>query len=108
MTETQLQASIIKALEQMGVWVIRTAVSRKRSRGRTGEPGMPDLCLVDLGHGWLCAGGWLEVKLPGKELEPAQVAWAERAASSGVRCGVAHSIKEALVVLKRFRADAED
>jgi hypothetical protein len=88
MTETELQRAIIVALQQMGVWVIRTAVSRKRGRGFTGEPGMPDLCLPEY--------GWAELKLPGKDLEPDQVVWHDRARRRGIKVGVWRSVGEAV------------
>jgi len=93
-SETALQHSIIVALEQMGVWVIRTAVSSKHSRGLTGEPGLPDLCLP--------AWGWLEVKLPGRELDPAQVSWHRRANALGIHTGTVHSVSEAMAYLKQW------
>jgi hypothetical protein len=87
-TETELQRAIIVALQKMGVWVIRTAVSRKRGRGLTGEPGMPDLCLPEY--------GWAEVKLPSNELQAEQVAWHDRARRRGIKVGTWRSVGEAV------------
>ena len=90
MSETALQKHIQDGLEKLGYWVIRTARSKKRGFKsiNTGEDGMPDLCLPAL--------GWGEVKLPGKELEPDQIAWHARAHRHGIRTGVWHSLEEAL------------
>jgi hypothetical protein len=88
MSETELQRAIIVALQQMGVWVIRTAVSRKRGRGLTGEPGMPDLCLPEY--------GWAEVKLPSNTLQAEQVAWHDRARRRGINVGTWRSVGEAV------------
>lgn len=85
------------ALEKLGCWVIRTPVSRKRSRTKgivAGEPGMPDLCLPAL--------GWMEVKLPGKELDPDQVKWHARAEAHGIRVTTVRSVGEAVGVWKRW------
>lgn len=88
--ETVLQASIVAALRQLGVWVIVMNVTRRRGkRGvNCGEPGMPDLCLPAL--------GWGEVKLPGNDLDPDQVAWHGKAMAGGVKTGTWHSIEEAV------------
>jgi hypothetical protein len=106
MSETELQASIKKALEGMGVWVIRTGVSVKRSNRGTssGVPGMPDLCLPRY--------GWLEVKQPGHTLSPRQVAWHQKAAAHGIRVATVHSVLEAVEAVRSwrrqgFRLDAE-
>lgn len=100
MSETDLQRAIIKALKTMGVWVIRTAVNRNRSGLgiRTGEPGMPDLYLPGLGH--------IEVKLPGRDLDPDQVVWHRRAQAMGVNTGVAHSPTEAIQLVHQWRRAA--
>lgn len=98
MTETELSKQIRKALEKSGVWVIRVQV--KGGYGRrsvaTGEPGLPDLCLPEL--------GWLEVKLPGGELSPAQAAWHARAASSGINVAIASTPIEALTIASIWKA----
>ena len=78
--------------------MIRTAVSSKRSRGLTGEPGLPDLCLPGL-------SAWLEIKLPGKALRPAQVVWHEKAKNEGVRVATVTSVQEAVWAVQQFRAE---
>ncbi len=97
MSEVALQKAIITALEQLGEWVIRTGVSKKRGKRGTnsGESGMPDLCLPEL--------GWLEVKLPGEELSPKQVAWHEKAKRHGVRVAVVDSVWAAVSTRGRWR-----
>jgi hypothetical protein len=94
--ETLLQTAIVRALRQMGVWVIVMNVTRRRGkRGvNCGEPGMPDL--------WT-EYGWLEVKLPGGELDPDQVAWHERAASRGVLARKVDSVSKALIICQQWR-----
>ncbi len=97
MNETELQRAIKDALEGMGVWVVRTASSGKRSsRGvKTGEPGIPDLHLVSL-YPATERSGWLEVKLPGERLSGDQAKWHQRAISKGVRVSVVWTVEEAL------------
>ena len=94
MSETELQAAIKTALEGMGVWVIRTAVSRKRGRGFTGEVGMPDL--------WT-EYGWIEVKLPGNNLDPDQVTWHRKAERHHINVGVAMSVAQAVDHVQHWR-----
>ncbi len=95
-SESRLQGRIVKALRSVGVWVMRTGVTRKRGRSGTqsGEPGMPDL--------WT-PHGWLEVKLPGGALSPKQVAWHEKARLHGVRVWTVDSEIEAVLVMKKWR-----
>lgn len=76
--ETTLQTAIAEALRSLGVWVMVMNVTKRRGKRRgvnCGEPGMPDL--------WT-EYGWGEVKLPGNDLDPDQVAWHERAKKRGV------------------------
>ena len=97
--ETALQKRIQKALEKIGIWVIPMAVAGKRSNRsvRTGEPGLPDLCLPTL--------GWLEVKIGDGELSEDQRKWHERAREEGVWVATAWSLEEAVrLVLERKRA----
>lgn len=98
-TEAQLQARIVKALRSVGVWVIRTGVTRKRgySGTQSGEPGMPDL--------WT-PHGWLEVKLPGEALSPNQIAWHAKAKRHGVRVWTVDTVREAVTVVLGWRAAA--
>ena len=89
MSETQLQNAIVGALEAIDVWVIRQARSKKRGWKsiNTGEDGQPDL--------WTELG-WMEVKLPGKDLDPDQVAWHAKAERRGVRATTVWSIEDAI------------
>jgi hypothetical protein len=89
MSESSLYKPISDGLAAIGVWSIRTAVLGKRAKttASTGEPGMPDL--------WTELG-WMEVKLPGRKLDPDQVAWHQKANKRGVRVGVVHSVVEAV------------
>ncbi len=98
-TEARLQARIVASLRSVGVWVIRTGVTRKRGSSGTqsGEPGMPDL--------WT-PHGWLEVKLPGEALSSKQVAWHEKARRHGVRVWTVDSEREAVDVVLSWKAAA--
>ncbi len=100
-SEVELQAAIMDALAKMGVWAIRTAVKRKRSKVgiRTGEPGMPDL--------WT-EYGWLEVKLPGNGLDPDQVTWHQKANSRGVGAAMTTSVSESIAIIRRWRNERHD
>lgn len=101
-TETDLQREIVKALRDAGFWVIRLGVSKKRSRShgtQSGEPGLPDLYLVGLGH--------LEVKLPGKDLSPEQERWHGKAASEGVNHATVRSELEAMRTALLWRAERD-
>lgn len=100
--ESVLQADIVDALRSLGVWVIRTGVSSRRRFRRTpqsGEAGMPDLDLPGLGR--------LEVKLPGEELDPDQLAWHARARAHRVRVATVHSVREALNAVNDWRRQEE-
>lgn len=91
MTETELQASILKALEQGGYWAFRVNSGQRDSgRVRLAPAGTPDICLVS-------PAGWLEVKVPGEKLNPKQVEWHARARRKGVRVATVESIRDALV-----------
>lgn len=88
--ETILQKQAQDLLERAGFWVIPMAVSGKRSNRsvRTGEPGLPDLCLPEL--------GWLEAKTEDGKLSPEQLAWHERARRAGIWVDTFRSAPEAL------------
>ncbi len=90
MSETELQAIIMDELRKLGFWVIRLGVNKRRGRRGTnsGERGMPDLYLPGLGHA--------EVKLPGEELSPDQVAWHAKAKRYNVRVTVWTSAAQAI------------
>jgi len=96
MSETALQRSIIVALEQMGVWVIRTAVKAKRGKlgARTGEPGMPDL--------WT-EYGWLEIKLPDGVLSHDQKTWHTKAERHGINVETVRSVAQAVSAVQDWR-----
>lgn len=93
--ETALQSAIVKALRQMGVWVIVMNVTKRRGkRGvNCGENGMPDL--------WTDFG-WLEVKLPGEKLEHDQRVWHAKAKGRGIRVAMVDSIGDAVAVIKAW------
>lgn len=95
--ETILQRKVQDALEAMGIWVIPMAVAGKRSKRsvRTGEPGMPDLCLPAL--------GWIECKVGKGKRSPEQEAWHERAKKEGVWVATVWSLEEAIRVVAERR-----
>jgi hypothetical protein len=97
--ESELQRAIVCALRACGFWVVRTGVSSKRGKSGTqsGEPGYPDLDLPALGR--------IEVKMPGKELDPDQSAWHAKAARHGIRIAVARTVQEALTTAVAWRAE---
>jgi hypothetical protein len=97
--ETILQGRILDALERIRVWAVRMGVVVPRAGlqvPNSGEKGQPDI--------W-CHLGWIEVKLPGEDLEPDQVKWFAKAKRFGVRAAVAHSVREACEVVQRWRAE---
>lgn len=97
--ETILQRKAQEALEKCGFWVIPMAVVGKHSKRsvRTGEPGLPDLCLPEL--------GWLEAKTETGKRSPEQIAWHERAKSKGIWVETFRSPEEAVrLALSRKRA----
>lgn len=97
MNETAVQKRIVDDLTKMGVWVVRTAVSAKRSKNtaRTGETGLPDLHVVSASP-TSSVSGWIEVKKPGEDLSPGQVIWHAKARRRGINVGVATNSTEAL------------
>ena len=96
MSETRLQNEIIDLYRKIDVWVIRTARSKKRGWKsiNTGEDGQPDL--------WTELG-WVEVKLPGKDLDPDQVAWHAKAVKRGVNVGTVWSVQDAFLLAMHWR-----
>jgi hypothetical protein len=100
MTEAELQCRIRIALERCGFWVERVQAGSAKVRGgyaRFAEKGTPDLLIVAPVY------GWLEVKLPGEELNPNQVKWHARAKRQGVRVGTADSVDRALGFVQEWR-----
>lgn len=95
--ETQLQTAIVKALRQMGVWVIRTSVSAKRSSvgSAAGEPGLPDLWLPEL--------GLMEVKMPDGVLSSDQKTWHAKAERHGLNVETVRSVEQAVRVVMEWR-----
>jgi hypothetical protein len=102
LNETAIRKQIKDALEAAGFWVVITASRGKRSkRGvKTGEPGIPDLHLVEF-------GAWGEVKVPGGRRSDGQIAWHARAAKIGVRVFVWESPSDALRDSLRLRKERE-
>jgi hypothetical protein len=98
-TETQLQNSIIVALRQMGVWcfVMNVTVRRGKRGVNCGEPGMPDI--------WT-EYGWLEVKIPGNNLDQDQVAWHKRARSRGIEVETTCSMEQSVRIAQEWRQRA--
>lgn len=89
MSETELQASILKALTQAGYWAFRVNSGGRIGRTKLAPAGTPDICLVS-------PAGWLEVKLPGEGLNPKQKDWHAKAQCKGVRVTTVDSVAAAL------------
>jgi hypothetical protein len=99
--ETILQAKILDTLADIRVWAIRLGRMKYRPgfpAPECGEDGIPDLMVLLQGE-----VAFIEVKMPGKELEPDQVAWHARARRYGIRAGVAHSVREAIELVNGWR-----
>ena len=92
--ETALQKRIQVALERLGIWVIPMAVTGKRSNRsvRTGEPGLPDLCLPTL--------GWLEVKIGKNDLSEDQKLWHVKARDHGVWVETVYTVEDAIRLVR--------
>jgi hypothetical protein len=101
MSETALSKAIREALEAKGFWCTRlqsgslpVGTGRDRRFIKLGEPGTPDLLVMHP------VFGFLEVKLPGGKLTPAQRLWHEKAARLGVPIRIVRSIHEAIEATK--------
>jgi hypothetical protein len=97
--ETILQGQILGALARIRVWAVRMGVVVPRAgiqMASAGEPGQPDL--------WTHLG-WLEVKLPGEELNPDQEKWFAKAKRFNVRTAVVHSVREACAIVNGWRRE---
>lgn len=96
MSENELQRSILDALRQMpGVTVWRCQSGKVKVRGGWMElapNGTPDII------GFLDSGQFMaiEVKLPGEELRPEQLAWFAKAKQRNVLAFVARSVRGAV------------
>lgn len=97
-SESALQSRILEGLKMRGVWSFR--VGRNKRRGKSsgfapsGEDGVPDI--------WT-EYGWIEVKLPGEDLSPDQVAWHDKARRRGVNAGVARSGADAFDLIDAWK-----
>lgn len=93
--ETDIAASAIKALRQLGALCERTnagqAMGLHGGRIKLAGKGTPDWLVVFRGRVTL-----LEFKRPGKEPRPEQVEWHAKAARNGVTVFVVTSVEQAL------------
>lgn len=100
-SESELQRTIVKALESAGAWVIRVQsggqVRVRRGHMQLAEAGTPDLHIVGY--------GWMEVKSATGKLNAEQVAWHKRAANLGVRVAVVRTPADAIVTYWAWQAD---
>jgi hypothetical protein len=96
LSETDLQRSILKALEQSGYWAFRVN-SGLRGSGKVqlAPAGTPDICCVS-------PPGWIEVKLPGEGPNDAQRDWHARARRLGIRVEIVDSMRDALAIVGRW------
>jgi hypothetical protein len=103
LTELQLQAAILVALEQLGVWAMRVNSGTARRGGgmiHLAPIGTPDILLVGPGP---VAGAWLEVKTETGKLRPEQLEWQQRATRQGVRVAVVRSVEQACRAVQEWR-----
>ena len=101
--ETELSREIQKALEKVGVWVIRIqsgVVKVRRGYMQLAPKGTPDLLLP-------AYGAFLEVKMPGEKPTKPQQEWHERARREGVRVEVVSSPAQAVNFALSWRAERE-
>lgn len=91
-SEKAIQAALVEALHQLGCHVSSTSQYRPSKQAL----GLPDLYVM-----WPSkyAAFWIEVKRPGFNRSPTQVAWATIAAGTPVPVLVIHSVAELLAEL---------
>lgn len=100
-SESSIQRKILEALRVKRVlaWRLNSGKVRVGAHYVQGSPnGTPDI-IVHLGGSKFC---FLEVKRPGKKLEPEQMAWFERAVAAGILAGLVTSVEEALLTVSVF------
>lgn len=100
MSETDLSRSIAKAVEQLGCIVVRVQSGKVPTRGgfmQLAERGTPDRLVLGA-HGQSL---WLEIKQPGKQLAPDQVAWEKKAARLGHVVVRVDSVSSAIAAVRR-------
>ena len=99
--ETKLYGAIIEALARAGLaWMTRVHSGKTKVRGgymQLAPTGTPDL----LGHAADGRAVALEVKVPGEDGTPEQLAYLAAATGRGVITGVVTSPAEAVDVLRR-------
>lgn len=99
MTETELQNKIKQALHKLGFWVERTNAGKVSDNIALLSKGTPDLLIVAPCY------GWIEVKLPGEDLNENQRRWHHRANRAGVRVETVRSTREATSIAIRWRSE---
>ena len=96
-TEAEIQAAVIEALQAMGVMVERVQSGKVKVRGgwmRLASEGTPDL--------WTSLG-WLECKTEKGLLSDEQIAWHARARDAGVNVAVVRSAADAVRIVQLWR-----
>lgn len=96
--ETAIVGAILEFLRYSDVLAWRQNTGGRRSRSgkyvQFSVPGTPDVLGVVRRGPHLGRFVGIEVKVPGKDLEPDQVAWAEMMRPAGVICLCVHSVEE--------------
>lgn len=96
-SETDVSRRIQRALEAMGLLVVRVHSGKVKVRGgwmRLAAKGTPDI--------WTELG-WIEVKKPGEDRSPEQVAWHAEAKRRGINVAVADSAIAAVNIAAEWR-----
>ena len=91
--ETSLALKCRKEIAKLGIPCERVNSGGYRGRSRGAAAGTPDT--------WT-ALGWIEFKMPGNKLSPAQAAWHAHAKRWGVRVAVATSVQETIAIVRSW------
>jgi hypothetical protein len=106
MSETALQADIVKALKAYGCRVHVNVVVKKRGRATGAGAGSPDLLVAIAGaraNSRRPEYVWLEIKTDEGRRSPGQVEWHTDADRFGERVATVRSVLEAIAVVQAIR-----
>ena len=99
--ESELQEACFDLARSCGFWVMRMGNNSKRGRymAKSGEDGMLDSLLP--------AYGWIEVKMPGEELNENQRKFVAKLDRDGVPWAVAETPEQFLYTAIKWRGERE-